>query len=385
MRSHHELSANVYRGRLPVNINTLLEEMIKKNASDLHLRVGTPPTFRVSGALLRTQMDPVSAVEMEQVCAGIMTPEQKETFDRVGEHDFAIGLKGVGRFRINACRQRGTPSLSVRSIKMRIPSFSELNLPRVILDIAMIKRGLLLVTGTTGSGKSTLLASMIDHINNNASVNIVTIEDPIEYLYRDVKSIIAQREVGTDTRSFSDALRASFRQDPDVVLIGEIRDMEAMDTAMSAADTGHLVMSTLHTMNATETISRILSFFPPHQHQQVRLVLSNVLVAVISLRLLSRKDGRGLVPAAEIMINNASIAEYILNPEKSHLIMSAIYEGHSQYGSQSFDQSLFQLFKDGLITLQTAKQNASNPDDFELKIQGVESTSDRRWIPNRDL
>jgi twitching motility protein PilT len=363
-----------------MNINMLLKTMIDKNASDLHLRVGTPPTFRISTTLFRGQTEPVSVDEMEQICAEIMRPEQKAEFDKTSELDFAIGLKGVGRFRINACRQRGTPALAVRSIKTQIPSFSELGLPSVILDIAMKKRGLILVTGTTGSGKSTLLASMIDHINNNSSVNIVTIEDPIEYLYRDKKSIVAQREVGTDTRRFANALRASFRQDPDVILIGEIRDQDTMDTAMSAADTGHLVMSTLHTMNAMETISRILSFFPPHQHQQVRLVLSNVLVAVISLRLLPKQDNSGLVPAAEIMINNAAIAEYILNPEKSHLIMPAICEGYTQYGSQSFDQSLLQLFKDDLITFQIAKQSASNPDDFELKVKGIEGTSDRRWI-----
>lgn len=325
-------------------------------------------------------METVSFQEMERILTKIMRPEQKEVFDKTNEMDFAMGLKGVGRFRINAFRQRGTPSLAIRSIKTLIPSFSELSLPNVILDLAMKKRGLILVTGTTGSGKSTLLASMIDHINESASVNIVTIEDPIEYLYKDKKSIIAQREVGPDTVRFAAALRASFRQDPDVVLIGEIRDKDTMDTAMSAADTGHMVMSTLHTMNAMETISRVLSFFPPHQHQQVRLVLSNVLVAVISLRLLPNKENTGRVPAAEIMINTAAIAEYILDPEKAHLIMPAICEGYTQYGSQSFDQSLLQLFKDDFITLPVAKQNATNPDDFELKVKGVTGTSDRNWI-----
>jgi twitching motility protein PilT len=361
------------------NIHALLKTMFDNNASDLHMRVGTSPTFRINGALYRAQMDAVSFEDMEAMCAEIMRPEQKKVFDETSELDFAIGLKGVGRFRINASRQRGTPSLAIRAIKTQIPSFSELGLPNVILDIAMKKRGLILVTGTTGSGKSTLLASMIDHINGNASVNVVTIEDPIEYLYKDKKSIIAQREVGTDTNAFENALRASFRQDPDVILIGEIRDKDTMETAMSAADTGHLVMSTLHTMNAMETISRILSFFPPHEHQQVRLVLSNVLVGVISLRLLPKKDGVGRIPAVEIMINNAAIAEYILDQDKAHLIMPAICEGYTQYGSQSFDQSLLQLFKDDFITFQVAKQHASNPDDFELKVRGVEGTSDRQW------
>lgn len=353
--------------------------MFDNNASDLHIRVGTSPTFRINGSLYRAQTDPVSLEDLEHICTEIMRPEQKELFDKANELDFAMGLKGVGRFRINASRQRGTPSLAIRSIKTKIPSFAELGLPNVILDLAMKKRGLILVTGTTGSGKSTLLASMIDHINTNASVNVVTIEDPIEYLYKDKKCIIAQREVGPDTKSFENALRASFRQDPDVILIGEIRDKDTMETAISAADTGHLVMSTLHTMNAMETISRILTFFPPHQHQQIRLVLSNVLVAVISLRLLPKKDGTGRVPATEIMINNAAIAEYILDQDKAHLIMPAISEGYTQYGSQSFDQSLLQLYKDDLVTLQIAKQSATNPDDFELKVKGVEGTSDRRW------
>jgi twitching motility protein PilT len=363
-----------------INMQMLLKTMFDNNASDLHMRVGTPPTFRVNGSLFRAQMEPLSLEEMDRICAELMRPDQKEVFDKTNEFDFAMGIKGIGRFRINASRQRGTPSFAIRSIKTQIPSFVELGLPNVVLDIAMKKRGLILVTGTTGSGKSTLLASMIDHINNNASVNIVTIEDPIEYLYKDKKSIIGQREVGADTKTFENALRASFRQDPDVILIGEIRDKDTMETAMSAADTGHLVMSTLHTMNAMETVSRILSFFPPHQHQQVRLVLSNVLVAVISLRLLPKKDSGGRVPAAEIMINNAAIAEYILDPEKAHKIMPAICEGYTQYGSQSFDQSLLHLYREDSITFQIAKQNATNPDDFELKVKGIEGTSDRSWI-----
>jgi twitching motility protein PilT len=363
-----------------ININGLLKAMMDKGASDLHLRTGTSPAFRINGGLFRAQMEHLSTEDIEGALVELMSEEQRRTFNEKHELDFAIGLKGVGRFRINAFRQRGTTSLAIRSIRTKIPTFGELNLPVVILDIAMKKRGLILVTGTTGSGKSTLLASMIDHINNNAAVNVITIEDPIEYLYRDNKSIIAQREIGMDTHQFANALRASFRQDPDVILIGEIRDTDTMETAMSAADTGHLVLSTLHTMNALETVSRIISFFPPHQHQQIRLVLSSVLVAVISLRLLPKKDGSGQTPAAEIMINNATIAEYLHDAEKSHLILNAISEGYTQYGSQSFDQSLLQLLRDDMITFQVAKQNASNPDDFELKVRGVEGTSDRRWI-----
>jgi twitching motility protein PilT len=363
-----------------INIGALLKAMIDKKASDIHIRVGTSPTLRIHGELFRAQMDPLSPPDMAQMITELMSDEQRAVFEKNHEIDFGYGLKGIGRFRINAFRQRGTPALAIRAIRTEIPGFDELKLPAVILDIAMKQRGLILVTGTTGSGKSTLLASMIDHINKNASVNIITIEDPIEFLYRDNKSIIAQREIGMDSHRFANALRASFRQDPDVILIGEIRDKDTMETAMSAADTGHLVMSTLHTMNALETVSRIISFFPPHQHQQIRLVLSSVLVAVISLRLLPRKDGSGLVPAVEILINNATIAEYLMDQEKSHLILGAVCEGYTQYGSQSFDQSLLQLLRDDLITFHVACQNASNPDDFELKVKGIEGTSDRRWI-----
>ncbi len=363
-----------------IHINALLKLMVEKGASDLHLRVGVQPVLRVNGELFRLQTERLTAEDMGQILSVIMRAEQVETFRRKNELDFAFGLKDVGRFRINAFRQRGTPALAIRSIKTQAPEFSELGLPEVILDIAMHKRGLILVTGTTGSGKSTLLASMIEHINNNSASNIVTIEDPIEFLYRDKRSMIAQREIGGDTHSFSEALRASFRQDPDIILIGEISDRETIETALSAADTGHLVMSTLHTMNAVETISRIISFFPPHQHDQIRLVLSNVLVSIISLRLLPRKDGNGRIPAAEILINTANIAELILKPEKTHMIVQAIAEGYTQYGSQTFDQSLIRLYQDGHISLQVAKQYASNPDDFDLQVRGIQGTSDRRWM-----
>ena len=360
-------------------IQSLLKAMMEKNASDLHIRPGMSPALRINGELYRTNMNPLQPQDIDAMLTEITTDAQRTAYEKNLELDFALGVHDIGRFRINAFRQRGSTSLAIRSIRLGIPTFAELNLPAVILDIAMKRRGLILVTGTTGSGKSSLLASMIDHINNNSAVNIITIEDPIEFLYRNNKSIIAQREIGQDTQRFAQALRASFRQDPDVILIGEIRDKDTMETAISAADTGHLVMSTLHTMNALETISRILSFFQPHQHQQIRLVLSGVLVAIISLRLLPNKGENGRVPAAEILINNATIAEYLLHPEQTHLIMDAICEGYSQYGSQSFDQSLLQLLKEDLISFQVARQNASNPDDFELKVKGIEGTSDRRW------
>lgn len=363
-----------------INIHVLLKLMVDKGASDLHMRVGVNPVLRVNGDLFKLQTDPLRAEEMDEILKTIMKPHQYESFCNDNEYDFAVGVKGVGRFRVNAFRQRGTASIAVRSIQTQLPEFTNLGLPEVILDIAMHKRGLILVTGTTGSGKSTLLASMIEHINNNTSSNIVTIEDPIEFLYRDKLSIIAQREIGPDTHSFANALRASFRQDPDIILIGEIRDKETMETALSAADTGHLVMSTLHTMNTVETISRIISFFPPHQHDQIRLVLSSVLVSIMSLRLLPRKDGNGRVPAAEILINNANIAELILDPTKAYLMLQAVGEGYNQYGSQTFDQSLISLYREDTISLMVAKQYASNPDDFDLKVRGVQGTSDRQWM-----
>lgn len=363
-----------------IHIHALLKLMIDKQASDLHMRVGVNPVLRVNGDLFKLQTERLTSEDMEKMLQELMKPEQYEIFLRNNEYDFAYGLRDVGRFRINAFRQRGTVSMAIRSIKTQAPEFSELGLPEVLLDIAMHKRGLILVTGTTGSGKSTLLASMIEHINKNSPSNIITIEDPIEFLYKDKRSIIAQREIGPDTQNFANALRASFRQDPDIILIGEIRDKETMETALSAADTGHLVMSTLHTMNSVETISRIISFFPPHQHEQIRLVLASVLVSIVSLRLLPRKDGVGRVPATEILINTANIAELILKPDKSHLMLQAIGEGYNQYGSQTFDQSLIRLYQDEMISLQVAKQYASNPDDFDLKVRGVSGTSDRRWM-----
>ncbi len=363
-----------------MNIEALLKEMNLRNASDLHIRVGAPPTFRINGDLYRLQSERITTEEMEQFLLDLMDRNQKARFDQQNELDFAIGIRNIGRFRVNAFKQRGTPALSLRTILSVVPTFEQLGLPQVIRDLALRKRGLILVTGTTGSGKSTTLSSMIDHINEHTSSNIVTIEDPIEFLYRDKKSIISQREVNQDTSSFATALKSVFRQDPDVILIGEIRDQDTMSIALTAADTGHLVLSTLHTMNAVETVNRIVSFFPPHQHQQVRLMLSSTLVAVITLRLLIRKDGQGRVPACEVMVNNASIREILTQAENTHLLDANIREGYTQYGSQSFDQSILRLYHDDQISYETALRNASNPDDFELKVRGIQGTSDRSWI-----
>lgn len=362
-----------------MNIETILRDMVKRGASDLHIRVGGAPVYRIDGKLYRLQVDTVTMDVMGQFLGTLMSEENRKRFDTEKDVDFAYAVKGAGRFRVNSFQQRGTPALAIRSVALDIPDFDSLGLPEVIRDISLKNRGLILVTGATGSGKSTSLASMIDHINEHSTSNIITIEDPIEYLHRDKKSMVSQRELGYDTRSFGRALRGALRQDPDVILVGEIRDEETMSIALTAADTGHLVMSTLHTMNAIESINRIISFYPPHQHQQIRLLLANTLLAVVSMRLLPLKDGKGRVPACEIMINNAHVREMILKEDKTHEILVAMQEGYHQYGSQSFDQSIMQLYHDDKITKETACRYASNPEDFELKLKGIEGTSDRSW------
>jgi len=360
-----------------VDYKSLLKGMVAKEASDLHLRVGCPPYFRIHGNLYAAKMDPISPEEMRVVIQEILTTEQMERFSHKNEIDAGIGIAGIGRFRINVYSQRGTPALAFRHIKTEIPAFEDLSVPAVALEIAMKPRGLVLVTGTTGSGKTTLLASMIDHINANKAVNILTIEDPIEFLHRNKKAAMAQREIGQDTHSYTEALRAAMRQDPDVILMGEIRDEETMLGALTAADTGHLVLSTMHTLNAVETISRAISFFPYHQHEQIRMLMASVLNSVISMRLLP-KVGGGRIPACEIMVNNATVAEYLMDSHKLRQIPDVIASGYKQYGSQTFDQSLEQLYRDGLVDFYTAKMAANNPEDFELKvIGGIHGTSEQ--------
>lgn len=354
--------------------------MVSEGASDLHLKVGTPPSFRINGELTKLTKEKASSEMMDDFLNDIMNRSQRAQFEEAKELDFAVGARNMGRFRVNCFRQRGTVAMVVRHISGVIPSFEGLNLPEVLLDLALKRRGLILVTGTTGSGKSTALASMMDHINEHMPDHIITIEDPIEFVHKDKKSIISQREIGQDTDSYAKALRASLRQDPDAILVGEIRDLETMSIALTAADTGHMVFSTIHTTNAKETISRILSMYPPHQHEEVRHALSNTLVAIISLRLLPTIDDEGRVPAAEILINTATVKEYLLNIEKSDMIERAIAEGHVQYGSQTFDQAIYKLFKDDLISYDVAYRSATNPDDFDLKVRGVENASDRSWM-----
>ena len=360
-----------------MNINDLLKIAVEREASDLHLKVGNHPVLRINGVL--QPLVEIKRLMQEDTIAmsfSIMNPEQKEDFKKQHELDMSYSVPGLGRFRCNIFNQRGAIGVVLRVIPTQIKSISDLNLPLVIEKICDERRGMVIVTGTTGSGKTTTLAGMIDFINSHRLEHIMTIEDPIEYLHRDKKSIINQREIGSDTNSFTLALRSSLREDPDVILVGEMRDLETIETALLAAETGHLVLSTLHTLDAPETINRIIAMFPPHQQGQIRIQFSSVLKAIISQRLLPRSDKTGRVPAVEILINTPYIEDCIVNPEKTKFIREAISQGVSQYGMQTFDQSLYFLFEKGFITYDVALHSASNPDEFKLKKIGVQSTRD---------
>ncbi len=354
-------------------------EMIQRGASDLLLKAGRPPTVRVDGELEMLPMPQLRPEELKALAESLMTPRQMREFVESKEADFGIGVPGIGRFRTNVYQQRGTLSFAFRAIPYEVRTIRELLLPPVLEEISLRPRGLVLVTGVTGSGKSTSLAAIIDHINRNRRVNIITIEDPIEFLHRDQLANVSQREVGSDTLSFGDALRHILRQDPDVILIGEIRDLETMDTALKAADTGHLVLSTIHTTDATQTISRVLSFYPPHQHAEIRMLLSTALAGVLSMRLVPRADGRGRVPAVEVLINSAAVADNIRDTQKALDIPDLISQGGITYGMQSFDQSLMRWYLDGIITYEAAVYNATHPNEFALRISGVTGASDRTF------
>jgi twitching motility protein PilT len=363
----------------PFNFKTAITEMVQRGGSDLHLKVGRPPTIRVAGDLYQLDQAPLKPEELKALAEQIMTPRQVKEFAEHKEADFAIGVPGIGRFRTNVYQQRGTLAFVFRAIPYDLKTIAELNLPPVLEKVAVKPRGLVLVTGVTGSGKSTALAAMINHINQHRRCNIITVEDPIEFLHRDGTANVSQREVGTDTLSFESALRHVLRQDPDVILIGEIRDRITLDTAMKAADTGHLVFSTLHTTDATQTINRIISFFPPHEHDAVRNLLSTALEAVVSLRLVPSADGKGRVPACEVLINTAAVRDNIRDREKALNIPELIREGTIQYGMQSFDQSLMTWYKKGKISYENALFYSSNPSEFALRVSGIEGTSDRTF------
>jgi len=360
-----------------MNIDDLLRLAVERKASDLHLKVGNFPYLRVDGELVAlSDLKRVASEDMLNMAFSMMSNRQKQKFKESAELDMAYGVAGLGRFRVNVFQQRGNVGMVLRVVPTKIRTLDELNMPAVIGRICEERRGLILVTGTTGSGKSTTLAAMIDRINSTRTDHVITIEDPIEFLHRDKKGFVNQREVEVDTHNFSVALRAALRQDPDVILVGEMRDLETIGTALLAAETGHMVFSTLHTLDAVETIQRIIAVFPPPEQKQIRLQLAATLKAVISQRLVRRADDLGRVPAVEVLIATAFVRDCIINPEKTRNIREAIATGTSQYGMQTFDQSLYDLYTASLITIDEALHNASNPDDFKLRIQGIRSTAD---------
>ena len=360
-----------------MHINDLLKIAVTSGASDLHLKVGSYPMMRINGSLVvASEEKRLDRPDTEAMAHALFTPDHLEKFRRSQEVDLAYSVPGLGRFRVNVFQQRGTVGLVLRVIPTRIKTIDELGLPPVLKRIASEERGLVLVTGTTGSGKSTTLAAMIDYINATRAAHIMTVEDPIEYLHRDHHSLVNQREVEVDTQSFSHALRSALRQDPDVILVGEMRDHETVETALLAAETGHLVFSTLHTLDATETVNRIIAVFPPHQQRQVRIQLASVLKAAISQRLLPRADNAGRVAAVEVMVSTALIRDAIVDKDKTSMIHGAIAAGTSQYGMQTFDQSIFRLYQQGFVTLEEALRWASNVDEFKLKVQGISTTTE---------
>ncbi len=362
-----------------MNIKSLLEHMIEQGASDLHIKPGIPPVIRVHGRLQRTPFPPPTPREMEEVARRILTPMQREKFETTREVDFAFGVTGLARFRANFYVQRSSIAMVFRHVPVRIQTVEELGLPPVVTDLAMRPRGLVLVTGTVGSGKSTTMAAMIQAINRTLEASIITIEDPIEFLHRDDKAIINQREVGSDTASFNEALRHILRQDPNVIMIGEIRDVETMEIALKAADTGHLVLSTLHTIDAAQTINRVISFFPPHHHQEIRYLLASTLQGIISQRLIRRADGSGRVPAVEVLVTSASVRECIINPDKAPMLYQVMRESVNTHGMQTFDQALMKLYQDGVVTLDDALRASTRPHELKLRLKGIQATSDTSW------
>ena len=364
-----------------MTLEEILRMALQKGATDVHLKAGVMPVIRRHGSLrpIQTGAPTLTGEQIEAMALGIMDEKQRAAYLDTGELDLGHGVTGLGRFRVSVFRQRGTPRVVIRNIPYKVPTLNELLLPPILEKISQQERGLILVTGIAGSGKSSTLAALIDTINQRESKHILTIEDPIEYLIRDRKSLITQREIGIDTNSFAKALRAALRQDPDVILIGEMRDHETIETALLAAETGHLVFSTLHTLDATETINRILGAFDSAQQTQIRMQLGATLKAVISQRLTTRKDGTGLVPAVEILINNPRIREMIEDPERTQEIQQAIEEGQSAWGMQSFDQSLMSLVSSDLISYEEALLHCARPEEFRIRSEGFTAMDGKKW------
>ena len=348
----------------------IFKAAVQRGASDIHMKVGDFVRARVHGELVPLTQQRLSTEQVAQICEQLITnPKDRERFAELRDYDCSWGAPGLGRFRVNILRQRGTPMAVMRVIPIDIPNFESLRLPPVLAAISQAERGMVLVTGVTGSGKSSTLAAMVGYINNTRKKHLITLENPIEFLHRDINCSITQREVGSDTESFDQGLKSALREDPDVIMIGEMRDTTTIDTAMKAAETGHLVLSTLHTTNAVQTISRIIAVFPPHEQEMIRIRLAETLVGVVSQRLLPRKDGRGRVVAAEVMVVTGTIQDAILDGDRFHEVYDLIAEGKEQYGSQTFDQHLRDLVEADLVSYEVAKAAANNPADFELKMR----------------
>ncbi len=359
-----------------INIDDILKAAVRVGASDIHVGTGRHPIFRVEGKLMPVKNAPKLTVDdVKSMAYSMMNPAQREKFENLFEMDLAYSISGLSRFRVNIFQQRGSLSIAIRSIPFNILNFESLHLPPVMEKIAGEERGLVIVTGTTGSGKSTTLAALVDYINKNRARHIITVEDPLEYMHEDQMSYINQREVGIDTMAFANAMRAALREDPDVILVGELRDLETMEICLSAAETGHLVLTTLHTLDAMESINRMLTVFPPHQHNQVRYQLAQVLKAIVSQRLVPTADGKARVPAVEVLIATERIKDLISDPTKTWEIRQAIQEGSLHYGMQTFDQCLYNLYKGNLITYDEAMRQATNKNDLAMRIEGITSGS----------
>lgn len=360
-----------------MDLRGLLELLFVKKASDLHIRAGSLPVLRINGDLFATRPDKVTAEEMDELVNEVLTPPQREALYKDKELDLALTIPGHGRARVNVFFQRGTPALAFRAIKTHIPAFRELMLPPVMERLANLRRGIVLFTGSTGSGKSTSLASLIECINVRRSANILTIEDPIEYIFSNKKSLIAQREVMIDTHSFHSALVHALREDPDIIMVGETRDPETMKVALQAAETGHLVLTSLHTLNAVEAINRIISFFPLNEQDQIRSILAGTMQAIVSQRLVARADRPGRVPIVEVLVSTASVRECLSDSDKMHLLQGLLEDDCGTHGMQTFDQSLLSLLRSGTVSFETAMENATNPHDLEMAIRGINSSGSR--------
>ncbi|MCU1485061.1 MAG: Tfp pilus assembly protein pilus retraction ATPase PilT [Actinomycetia bacterium] len=350
-------------------LEDLLRFLVERRGSDLHLKVGAPPRVRVDGHLQPAPFEAPTAADVERLAFALLPAARADEFEATNEADFALDRPGLGRFRVNVYRQRGTVALVLRAVAPGVPSFASLGLPPVVPTLAEERRGLVLVTGPTGSGKTTTIASMIDHINATRSVNIVTIEDPIEVLHPDKQSIVSQREIGADTDGFAQAMRRVLRQDPDVIFVGEMRDPETVWAALTAAETGHLVLSTLHTADTAETVNRIVDFFPADQHKQVRLSLAGSLRGIVSQRLVGRADGVGRTPAVEVLVNTGRIFDRIVDPDAPGESLRELVAAGDYYGMQSFDQALLRLYADGVVSLRDALATATNPSDLRVALQ----------------